>query len=426
MASTVSRPRARPPRNTREHATSALRLPPGCSARSLADPDSRDVVSRWLRRSPDHTLYHLAPYVEFLRAQNSAADVLLVSQEGNPLFALAIQSWNATGIDSGYSGVVFPPTRGEAVLRRSVAALAALLRANRQLPFRMCQSAQAPAYDDLGRVTLLQQLLESEGLVLDPVYGRLCDLDYLPDRGEIPVLAGIHPRALAIDPDWLIGEALGAYDRSTRNKIRQAIRDGLTVEYVCTPDPAARAEAYASFQPVHEESWARTGLLPKPPEFWPGMSESVIASGGEDLVVLVLDREGKPLAGVLCHVYQSRAAYWSGCSSAAGLASHANPLCLHAAIAACRRQGTRVFELGRFRADETSPKERSVTRYKAQFGGSLVRITSFSSAPSLMARARAARAGATSEARRRLALALARRRLGSPPRHQGQEGTSRL
>jgi hypothetical protein len=83
---------------------------------------------------------------------------------------------------------------------------------------------------------------------------------------------------------------------------------------------------------------------------------------------------------------------------------------MHGAIAACRREGVRVFELGRFRADETSSKERSVTDYKAQFGGSLVRVTSFSSEPNLMARARATRAAAVSESRRRLAVALGRMR----------------
>jgi hypothetical protein len=385
--------------------------------RALSDPDSRDAVSDWLCQSPDHTLYHLRPYLDFTRAQSGRADVFLISREGNALFALAVHSWSATGIDSGYSGVVFPATRREAGLRRSVAALAELLAANRQLPFHICQSAQAPAYDDLGRLTLLQQLIESEGIALERIYGRLCDLHSLGAPDEIPVTVGQHPGALALDADWLAGESLSAYDPDARNQIRQAIRRGLTVEYVRAADSAARTDAYARFQPLHEESWRRTGLLPKPPRYWPQMSEAVAASGGEDLVVLVLDGGGEPLAGVLCHAYQSRAIYWSGCSSPSGLSSRANPLCLHAAIAACRRQGVDVFELGRARADENSSKERRVNSYKAQFGGSLVRITSFSSTPSLLARARAARAGAVFEGRRRLAVALGRARARSMSRH---------
>jgi Acetyltransferase (GNAT) domain len=377
---------------------------------SLCDPNSRSAVIRWLRSSPDHTIYHLAPYIDFVRKQNGVADVLLISRDGNALFALPVHSWDGAGIDSGYSGVVFPSTRSERILRRSVTGLAALLAANRHFPFRMRQSAQAPAYDDLSRVTLLQQLLESEGLVLDPVYGRLCDLDYLPDPQVIPVASGRHHPALRIDDEWLTGEVLSAYDPSTRNQIRQAIRNGLTVEYLCGGDVMARTTGYAQFQPLHEESWRRTGLLPKPLEHWLKLSESIATSGGEDLIVLVLDSEGVPQAGVLCHAYQSRAIYWSGCSSAAGLSSRANPLCLHGAIVAARLRGVRTFELGRFRADETSSKERSVTDYKSQFGGSLVRITSFSSTPSLRARARAARAAAVFEGRRRLAVEIGRAR----------------
>lgn len=376
--------------------------------RSLSDPDSRETVTRWLCGSPDHTLYHLAPYIDFTRAQSGVADVFLISREGNALFALTVHSWNGSGIDSGYSGVVFPATAREGALRRSVAALAELFAANRHIPFHIRQSAQAPAYAEFGRVTLLQQLLESEGIALEQVYGRLCDLHALGAPGEIPAAGGSRPGALALDGDWLAGESVRTYDPDARNQIRQALRRGLTVEYVRTAEPAARADAYARFQPLHEESWRRTGLLPKPPGYWPRMSEAVAASGGEDLVVLVLDAGGEPLAGVLCHAYRSRAIYWSGCSSASGLSSRANPLCLHGAIVACRRQGVDVFELGRARAGENSSKERRVNSYKAQFGGSLVRVTCFSSTPGLLARARAARADATFEARRRLAVALAR------------------
>jgi hypothetical protein len=387
-----------------------LQLPQGCAMRALSDPASRDAVGRWLCRSPDHTLYHLAPYIDLLRAENGVADVFLISREGNALFALAVHSWDATGFDSGYSGVVFPPTRSEATLRRSVATLAELLSVNRHLLFRICQSAQAPAYENLGRVTLLQRLIEGEGLVLDSVYGRLCDLDYLPDYAEIPVLPGRYPGAHEIDADWLTGESLRAYDPDIRNQIRQAIRRGLSVEYVCGDEPLAKAGAYARFQPLHVESWGRTGLLAKRPEHWAALSQAIAAGGGDDLVVLALDRGGEPLAGVVCHAYQARAIYWSGCSSATGLSARANPLCLHAAILACRRQGVRTFELGRFNADERSSKERNITDYKAQFGGSLVPITCFSSTPGVALRARTARAAAVFEARRRFSLALGRAR----------------
>jgi hypothetical protein len=387
-----------------------LRLPQGCTARSLCDPDSREAVSRWLRGSPDHTLYHLPPYIEFLREQNGVADVLLLTRDGNPLFALPIHSWDATGLDGGYSGIVFPATAEEGILRRSVCALAELLAANRRFPLRFCQSAQAEAYEDLSRLTLMQFLLEGEGIRLDRMYVRLSRLESLPGADQIPVAPGRHPGALAIDGDWLADESLGAYDHSTRKKIRNAVQSGLTVEYVCAREASLREDAYARFQPVHRESWTRTGLLPKPPGYWPRMSEAIAAAGGEDLVVLALDPDGEALAGVLCHAYRERAIYWSGCTTAAGLERQANPLCMHGAIVACRRQGVRTYELGRFRAEEKSAKERNVTNYKSHFGSTLVRVTSFSSAPTMPARARAAYAGVLHEARRRFSVELGRAR----------------
>jgi hypothetical protein len=428
MSATIAHHKGSPLRR-RPSAADALRLPPGFGIDSLLDPERGEAVKRRVTDSPDYTLYHSRPYIEFLRGQGALADVLLVTREGNPLFALPVHSFDGTGLDGGYSGLVFLTTGSERALRRAVAAFIELLERNRHVPFRLIQSAQAPAYDDSARVTLLQALLEERGVVLERLYGRLCDLDgQLPAPEQIPVEPGGHHGALALDTDWLADESLNAYDPDARNQIRQALQQGLRVEYMhaggprarggaagdpampteVTSEPATQAAAYERFQPVHEESWARTGLLPKPYGYWPALSAAVAAAGGEDLVVLVLDRSGEPLAGVVCHAYQSRAIYWSGCSTAEGLRLHANPLCLHGAIAACRQLGASTFELGRFRADEPSTKERDVTRYKAQFGGRLLRITAFSSRPHALARVRTARAAATAEARRRLALALVR------------------
>ncbi len=348
--------------------------------------------------------------MDFVRTQDRNADVFLVCCHEVPLFALTVHSWTGTGIESGYTGVVFTPTRRERTLRRAVAKLAELLSANRHIPFRFQQAGQAPAYEDRGRVVLLQRLIEGEGLSLEPIYGRLSDLDLLCAPDEVPTAGGCHPHALAVDPDWLMTEAMRGYDPSLRNQIRQALRAGLTVEYVRAVDAPARMSAYARFEPVHRESWARTGLVPKAPGYWPSLSESVTASGGEDLVVLVLDPGGAPVAGVLCHAYQSRAIYWSGCSTQKGLRSRANPLCLHGAIAACRKLGVHRFEIGRFRADERSKKQRAVTAYQAQFGGELTRITTFTLVSGVAVRARAAAAAALFEAGRRLTVARARAR----------------
>jgi hypothetical protein len=51
--------------------------------------------------------------------------------------------------------------------------------------------------------------------------------------------------------------------------------------------------------------------------------------------------------------------------------------------------GVRTFELGRFDATESDPKEISVTRYKDQFGGDVQRLLNFEfGAPRVDARAK--------------------------------------
>ena len=253
----------------------ALRVPTGYEVQTLSDPSSREAVTAWVRSSPDHTLYHLWPYIEFTRAQNGLADLYLISREGSALLGLTVHFWTGMGVDSGYSGVVFPATDKERQLRRSVAALGEVLRANDRLQFRFHQSLQALAYDDIARGTLLERLIEGEGLRLEAVYGRLLPLDHLPAGEEIPASPGRTEHALALDSDWLVGPALGAYDPDARNQIRQAVRRGLTVEYVRAVDAASRADAYASFQQIHEESWRRTGLVVKLAQYWLDLSDLV-------------------------------------------------------------------------------------------------------------------------------------------------------
>jgi len=414
-AATRARKAAAPaPAPTRDGAAPAerLRLPAGHTLSSLCDGRDRNAVAEWLRGSPDHTLYHLPAYLNFLRGEGAVADVLLLAGDGAPLFALPIHSWDATGVSGGYSGVLFPDSARERTLRRSVRALGELLAANDDFAFRLCQSVQAHAYEDSDRTALLQCLLESEGLALERMYCWLRRLDDLPADEQIPTTAGRSlPGALELDGDWLGAEPTRGYDQGTRKKIRNALAAGLRVEYVCAGTPELRDAAYARYQPVHVESWARTGLLPKPPGLWSRLGAAVTEAGGLDLVVLVLDRDEEAVAGLICHLYRGRALYWSGCSSARGLAMQANPLGMHAAILACRREGATRFELGRFRADERSAKERDVTRYKSHFANALVRVAAYSSTPRPRARARASAAEAVAEARRQLAVRIARARV---------------
>ena len=93
------------------------------------------------------------------------------------------------------------------------------------------------------------------------------------------------------------------------------------------------------------------------------------------------------MAGVTCHLYGPNAIYWSACSTIEGRSMRANPFCLHGAMSLCAELGVTHFELGRFTADESNPKERSITDYKAQFGGQLYAVPTLRSPGGLLHRA---------------------------------------
>jgi hypothetical protein len=117
------------------------------------------------------------------------------------------------------------------------------------------------------------------------------------------------------------------------------------------------------------------------------MSAAVTAIGGHDVMAVARLGDGEAVAVVSCHVYRGRALYMAGASTSVGLEARANPLCLHAAILECRALGVTTFELGRFDAREAADKESTITRYKSQFGGEIVRLTTFGTAPTAAQRA---------------------------------------
>jgi Acetyltransferase (GNAT) domain len=363
-----------------------LRLPAGCTAKLLGSGEDTAAVREFVLASPDHTVYHLEPYLAFARAdpEGGACDVALVSHDGNPAFAIPLHVRPPSRVVSGYSGILLPPTGTEAAVRRSIEALGAFLAANPAQTFEVIQAAQAPAYDDPRRLTLVRRYLAELGLSTRPVFTRVLSL---PEPAAIEEAPGSFPGSVTIAPDCLDSTLLGLYDGDARNQIRQALRAGLTVDVFFGERGEGTASAYELIQPLHEATWSRSGWPPHPNRYWQSLSAAINQpEGGSDLVVIASDANGSPLAAVVCHRYRGRALYWSGCSSDAARAARANPLCLHAAITACAATGTTLFEIGRFDARERSEKERAVTRYKSQFRGDLLEVVNFSR---LTARARA-------------------------------------
>jgi ribosomal protein S18 acetylase RimI-like enzyme len=372
-----------------------LRAPPGYRAHWLSDPNDRALVEGWISRSPERNLYSTPSYVNFARAQNGRGDLLWLTREGSPVLGLPVHPVGALRIVTGYSGAMFAEGPRDAALRRGVAALRALLAANTRLGFEVLQSAQSPAYDDPAHVTSLAFLLASHRLVGPSLYSRILDVEPLaggsmtePDvRGELLLEHGLRP-----------------YQAELRNQVRQALRRGLHVTCALPSDDDELLAAYAEFTPLHAESWRRTGMTPHRLEYWTALARAILDGGGKDMVVCAREDDGRAVAAVTCHLRGDRALYWAGASNERGLAARANPLCLHAAIQACRQLGVRHFELGRFDARELSPKEIAITRYKAQFGGDLVRVGGFRTRPPTGALVLGRALGMLSGARRRLSV----------------------
>lgn len=352
-----------------------LELPAGYRAHWLSNPDDRARVERWTSQSPERTVYSSPSYVNFARDQNGRGDLLWLTREGSPVLGLPVHPVGALRITTGYSGALFA-LGSRAPLQRGVAALTALLAANARLGFEVLQSAQAPVYDDPARVAQLAFLLASQRLTGPALYSRIL---------EVEPLAGSSPADSDVCSELLLEHGLQPYQAELRNQVRQALRHGLRVTCTLPSDEAGLLSAYTEFTPLHAESWRRTGMTPHPLEYWTALARAILDSGGRDMVVCAREQEGRPVAAVICHLRGDRALYWAGASSEQGLATRANPLCLHAAIQACRQLGVRHFELGRFNARETSPKEIAITRYKAQFGGDLVRIGGFRTRPPVIA-----------------------------------------
>jgi hypothetical protein len=353
-----------------------LPLPSGYHGRWLTEPSDRALVERWTSASREECVYNTPSYVDFARAQNGRADLLWLVREGTPVLGLPVHPVGDSRIDTGYSGLLFAGGPGGDSLGRGVEALVALLAVNERIGFRVLQSVQAPAYDDPAHITALACLFDQHGLGGPALYSRVLDLE---------PLTGCNPDEPDVCSELLLEHGLHSYKPELRKRIRHALRHGL---YVTCSLPVTDAEvqaAYREFVPVHAESWKRTGMQPYPLEYWTALARAILDGGGRDIVVFARDADGQALAAVTCHLRNGRAVQWAGVTREPGLPLGANPLCVHAAIQACRQLGVRHFELQRFDARERKDKELAILRYKTQFGGGLVRVGGFQTEPPLVA-----------------------------------------
>jgi hypothetical protein len=346
-----------------------LWAPSGCQLLSANGERAGDVEA-WIRSSPDHTLYHLRPHTRFVAEQGVSADVVAVAKSGEILFAFPVYVESARAFNGGFCGLLLPNTNKERTLRRTGAAIAELFAVNKHLRrFSAMQSLQCRGARDAARRSTLEWQLAALGadFTTRDVFSRVLTLT---PKSMLPRTSA----GATLPHDELDGELLAAYEGDLRNQIRQAQRNGLRVQYSIASGSVSEEHMalYAEYARLHGESWTRTGLHARPVEHWRTLCETVVATGATDVLVVVFDGESA-VAGVSCHVYEEQAIYWSGGSLVEGQKKRANPFALHAAIGLCRRLGVRWFEIGRFEPHEND-KRQAIDRYKAQFGGQVVRV----------------------------------------------------
>src|SRR3954468_17097316 len=152
-----------------------MNLPPKHTAQLLSGEPDDGPVRRFIRSSPDATVYHQSPYIDFARMTNGAADLVLIVREGEPVFALPVHPQGRYSISTGYSGVLFPPGSREGEVKRWVRSFHEVLAANPLLAVEALQSLQAPAYDDRRRTELLQCYLDEAGMLGPRLWSRALD-----------------------------------------------------------------------------------------------------------------------------------------------------------------------------------------------------------------------------------------------------------
>ncbi len=154
----------------------------------------------------------------------------------------------------------------------------------------------------------------------------------------------------------LTEEALwGRLREANRRNIKQAVREGVTVEFGRT------AEALAGFCRLNGLTRKRHGLPPQPDAFFAALLEHILVPGLGDVVSA--HRDGRLLAASMFFRFESQAVFKYGASDPAAHAWRPNNLIMWEAIRRYRELDVRTLSLGR-----TEPANEGLLRYKRAWG----------------------------------------------------------
>ncbi len=310
-----------------------------------------------VNQSPEGWLYQSSAWIEYAQQAGSQS----VS------FALRTQQ--------GKLAAVFPLYRqdlsrlGWRRLRRLYTGLSGpVIAAGLQESFR--QTVWKQLFLEVDRIAAEQQIdiLQVRLTNMAPAYQprRRDDVNPLFSVGLLSPLSVdpfsiCQPLSRVLDLNKLPEQLLKEMDGDCRAAIRQAKRNGITVEL------SAERRDLLDFAALHQANWNRTGLNAHELDYFYSMWDRFHACGA--MKVLFARYQDKRIAAVIVHAFKDAAFYWAGCSDAAFLKLRPNNLLLWEAIQHVRSCGARWFEVGYYYpSNGPSRKEFNIGQYKSQFG----------------------------------------------------------
>lgn len=173
----------------------------------------------------------------------------------------------------------------------------------------------------------------------------------------------------ALSQTWLV--ALGenpeqiwaGLEGRARTAIRKAEKSGVAIR------PADRPGDLDLYYALHCETYARTGVRPHAPAYFETIWSAFLPSGLAR--VWFAEIEGTAVAAGNFAVYKGGGWYWTGASSARGLAVEAGSLLQWHAMRWMAAAGVRWYDTGEAFPQARSGKLKGLNDFKRSFGGTL-------------------------------------------------------
>lgn len=321
---------------------------------SLVSNPTPEVLG-FIHGSPEFTVYHSIDYINFSKKYNNIADILLIKKSGRIVLAFPLHSAGYKRYTTGYSGILFPNTDNEKILKESVRALFEFIKKNQNICFEFLQSTQSMGGLSKNRRDLIALLLARKFDLSGGVYTRILNLKTISKKLD------------TVEQDAI----MRLYDSKIRNQIRSGLKKSSSISLeIMDKESGVRIESFRELHPLLVECRKDTGMGIKNLKEWIDEARAIIQSSGK-IIISRCFFEGALCAFSISYVSRCYAIYWMGCSNVIGKSISSSAICLNELIQAACRNGVEYFEIGRtdYKLNRENVKEMRITDFKDQFGG---------------------------------------------------------